>query len=296
MTFIRQNYLIIIIVALVSFGLTAYSIVVDPIVNPDALIYLSAAEEFKQGNFKDGFALYKWPFYSFVIAGISGISGAELHQSAHFFNAIMHALAMLGFLACVYALGGSKRVVIIAAILILLFPSFNKYRSFIIRDSAFLAFYLWSLYHLFMALKGEQIKHFLSASVLMFMATLFRIEAFAILTITPFFLAYARSQRKATKTLWLLCSAVVSSILFLGISIWLFGIDHNFKNGGGLLSLLQTSTEQLQLSMQHKIRLIQDMLLNEFSYKVAPAVLLITVVTITAHETLRRLAYLFAFF
>ena len=65
---LQDNKLLFLCTAIVSFGLTFWAISVDPVVNPDALLYLSAADELKQGNIGNAFELYKWPFYSFVIA------------------------------------------------------------------------------------------------------------------------------------------------------------------------------------------------------------------------------------
>jgi len=205
---LQNNKLLFLCTVIVSFGLTFWAVSVDPIINPDALLYLSAAEEFKQGNINNGLALYKWPFYSFAIAAVQTITGLSAQTSTYLFNAAMHALAMLGFLACVHALGGNKKTLVIAAILILLFPSFNKYRSFIIRDAG---------------VKTEQAYRYAISFVLIFIATLFRIEAVAFLAIVPLYLLYANSNSKAASRLWLSLTITGSLALFFGISIWLFG-------------------------------------------------------------------------
>ncbi len=295
MIFLRNNYLLLGITAMLSILLSFWAVFVDPIINPDALLYLSAAEEFSHGNFRNAFELYKWPFYSFTISITQSIFGISSQNAAYTINAVMHAFAMLGFLACVHVLGGSKRTLLIAAILILCFPSFNKYRSFIIRDAGFLAFYLWSLYHLFFAVKTERILRYALAFFLMGVAMLFRIEAIALLTIVPAYLLYARTRSKNMRCFWLAITLVGSATLFFGITLWLFG-EHAQATQPGLLGLIQGSMEQLSSSLDHKLKVIRLQLLNEFSWKVAPAVLIITVLTIVIYEPLRRLAYIFAFF
>ena len=292
---LQNNKLLFLCTVIVSFGLTFWAVSVDPIINPDALLYLSAAEEFKQGNINNGLALYKWPFYSFAIAAVQTITGLSAQTSTYLFNATMHALAMLGFLACVHALGGNKKTLVIAAILILLFPSFNKYRSFIIRDAGFIAFYLWSLYHLFLAVKTEQAYRYAISFILIFIATLFRIEAVAFLAIVPLYLLYANSNSKAASRLWLSLTITGSLALFFGISIWLFG-EQTQATKPGFLGLFQGSMEQLTNSLNAKLEVIREQLLNEFSQQFAPAVLIITVLCISLYEPLRRLSYIFAFF
>ncbi len=295
MTLVRNNPLLISITVLISIALSIWATYVDPIINADALIYLSAADEFKQGNFANAFELYKWPFYSLVIAFIQTILGISAQNAAYVINGAMHAMVMLGFLACVKALGGNKRTLIIAALLILFFPSFNKYRSFIIRDAGFLAFYLWSLYHLFIAVKADQIRRFVYAFVLMIIATLFRIEGVTLLAVIPTYLLYAKSHSKNARIFWLAVTIVSSMVLFSGISIWLFGEQSNSFQPG-ILGVIQGSMDQLTASLEFKLKVIRQQLLNELSFKVAPAVLIITVICISIYEPLRRLAYIFAFF
>ena len=292
---LQNNKLLFFCTVIASFGLTFWSISVDPVINPDALLYLSAAEELKQGNISNAFALYKWPFYSFAIATVQTITGTTAQTSAYLFNGVMHAMAMLGFLACVHALGGNKKTLLIAALLILFFPSFNKYRSFIIRDAGFIAFYLWSLYHLFIAVKTEQIYRYITAFILIFIATLFRIEAIALLTIVPLYLLYTNSHTKTASRFWLLLTISVSFVLFFGISIWLFG-EQVKATQPGFLGLFQGSMEQFSNSLDFKLLVIREQLLNEFSQKLAPTVLIITVLCISLYEPLRRLSYIFAYF
>jgi len=294
MAFIRNNYLLIAITVLVSFALTFYAIIVDPIINPDALLYLSAADEFKQGNFSNGIALYKWPFYSILISFLSSTFGLSLQSAAHVFNGTMHAMGIVGFLACVHALGGNKKTLVIAAILLLIFPSLNKYRSLIIRDAGFLAFYFWSLYHLLLAIQTDQIKRYCYAFILMLIAMLFRIEAIAMLAIVPTYILYSKSTHKFYRFCWSGITIVIASVLFFGISVWLFG-EQSKSLESGILGMLQASVQHLNESLDFKLTIIRKQLLNEFSFKIAPFVLIVSVIGLTIYETLRRLAYVYAF-
>ena len=40
---------------------------INPVINPDGIIYISAAKQFAAGNFMDGLAIYSMPFYPFLI-------------------------------------------------------------------------------------------------------------------------------------------------------------------------------------------------------------------------------------
>ena len=280
--------------SLASILLTLWAIYVDPIVNPDALLYLSAAEEFSQGNIKNGLAIYKWPFYSILISITHSITGLSVQSSAYFLNACMHVLIVLGFLACVHRLGASKRTLLIAALIILLFPSLNKYRAFIIRDAGFIAFYLWSIYFLILAIETKKIHCFLWSFLFIICATLFRIEAIAILAIIPWFLLYIYSDQKY-KFFWL-CGTIFSSIvIFFGISIWLFG-EYSLHINGDIWGFLSASIQFVADNLDFKLETIRRHILNDFSKQFAPTVLIVSVTVIVIYETLRRLSFIFAYF
>jgi len=221
--------------------LTMWAITVDPIVNPDAILYFSVADEFALGNFSNAFTLYKWPFYSGFIAFVQAITGLSTQNSAYLLNSILYIIAVFGFLACVHALGANQRTLVIAAILILLFPSLNKYRAFIIRDAGFIAFYLWMIFHLIQGINKQQFSNFVWASVFIVLATLFRIEAIVPLLILPVYLQYLRS-RGNKRIFWMLMTGVVSFGVFIGMSVWLFG-EHASRTDSGLTGFFSAAID-----------------------------------------------------
>ena len=294
MEFINKNLILIAITAFFSALLSIWSVYVDPIINMDATLYLSAAQEFTNGKIENAFALYKWPFYSALIAGIHSLSGLSLQSSAHLINGVLQAITSIGFLACIHAIGGNKRTLLIAALVILLFPSISKYRAFIIRDAGFIACYLWALYYLLRGLNSYRPVFFILSGITMIFGTLFRIEAVAPLTIIPAYLLYLHSKTAVFRGLWLLLTTTFSLVLFCGLSIWLFG-EASIIRSVGLADFFANSMQQALNSLNLRIEIIQDKVLNIFSEKYAPMVLIITVILIVAYETIRRLAFFYAY-
>ncbi|MGH1539211.1 MAG: hypothetical protein ACRBHB_02205 [Arenicella sp.] len=297
MDFIRKNRLIIILTAIASYLLSAWAVHVDPVVNMDAILYLSAAEEFSQGSAANAMVIYRWPFYPALISGLQILTGSSTVAAAHTLNAILTIFCVTAFLSCVHALGGSRRTMIIAALVILLFPSINKYRPFIIRDIGFLACYLWAIYFYIKTIIQQKLLPLVMASLVMLGAILFRLEAIATLIIMPCYLFYLRSQTKLWRAVWFLLIVGASVCLFAGLTVWLFGESAvDIQHGGSYLTFFANSVNHAAENLWFKINIIGTKVLTPLSADFAPLILIIAVLLMTAYEPLRRLTFIHAFF
>ena len=294
MEFINKNILLVAITALLSVILSIWSIQLDPIVNMDAALYLSAAQEFINGDIKDAFALYKWPFYSALVAATHSISGLSIQNSAYLLNTLLQAIASIGFLACVHALGANKRTLIIAALVILFFPSISKYRSFIIRDAGFIACYLWAIFFLLRGLNTQQISSFVFSGAAILLGVVFRIEAIAPLAVIPMYLFYLHSKTNIARYAWLLSTIITSLALFCGLSIWLFG-EASTLSSNSISSFFTNSMQHALDSLSSRVEVIREKVLNILSQQYAPMVLFISVSLIVIYEPIRRLAFFYAY-
>lgn len=117
----------------------------NTIVNGDGILYLNAAREFVKGNYQAGFALYGWPFYSLLIAGVSKLSTLSLEFSATLINAGFMGLMASGFVALTREMGASKSLQWLGVFVFLIHPGINYFREYVIRDFGAWAFLLWSL-------------------------------------------------------------------------------------------------------------------------------------------------------
>ena len=131
--------------ALVSLLLSAWCIFLDDVINNDGILYLRTADLIGRGEWQTAVESYKWLFYPLLIAALDKLTGIGLELSAHVLNAGFTALTVAAFISLIRELGGSRSAITAAAVLVLLFPGLNEYRSFVIRDAGFLAFYMLAL-------------------------------------------------------------------------------------------------------------------------------------------------------
>lgn len=196
----------------------------DPVINLDGIIYISVAELFLDGRFSEAIDKFSWPFYPFFIACVSKLTFLETEISAVLFNTFLIIGTTLAFLCIVNLLSNNnRRILFIAAIVILLFPSISKYRTFIIRDFGYLCCYLWSLYYILRYCVEWKKQHLFGWILFAGLSSLFRFEGIIFLLIAPYFLFLftlkAIPHRK--KVLFLLSTILISisgSLLYWYIS------------------------------------------------------------------------------
>ncbi len=175
--------------AISSLLLSAWIAYRETIINPDAICYLQSAAIVGAGGLRKAMNLCvqaQWPFYSVLIYFLSAFTQLPLLVSAYSLDAVFTAMTVVVFLALVCQLGGSRRVVWLAALVILLAHQFNSIRQYIIRDHGFLAFYLLSLLLLLRYVASLRWYYALGWSASLLVATLFRIEGAVFLVVLPF--------------------------------------------------------------------------------------------------------------
>jgi len=133
-----------ILLVLASCALSALAILSDPVINDDGVFYLVIAGEIANNGIAAGFALFDRPFYSLLIAMLHRLSGVSLLLSAHLINTALLALLVVSFSRLAARMGKDPALAFWAALLILLLPQLNEYRSSILRDFGYWALLLSS--------------------------------------------------------------------------------------------------------------------------------------------------------
>jgi len=167
----------------------------DPVINNDGVTYIAIARLIVDGRWHQALDYYSWPYYPLLLASVSKLLLIDLELVAHGLNVFFIIVLSFGFICIVSELAkqnlyedkNHQRIVLIAALIIVLFPSITKYRSFIIRDFAYLSCYIWSLYFIFKYCFSGQLKHFFGWLVLAIFGCLFRFESIAFVLMAPFF-------------------------------------------------------------------------------------------------------------
>ncbi len=280
-----------------SVAFSVWCIYADPIINNDGIRYVRAASAFAAGDFSTGAAIYKWPFYSLIIAGISKTGGLDVGVAAYVLNAVLIALLLLAFLAVVYTLGADRTVLIAAAIVILMFPELNKYRSFVIRDIGYLAFYLWSLVFLFRYWKASRNQELWKWFACIAVACMFRVEGVVFLVLIPV-LVWMRVQVGAVRRFGqYLVLALAGGALFIGLSIWLF-VSESGASQADILSqpwhTVRTAWAQMGDKLWLKLTAIEEEVLTGVSADYSAIVLVAALVILIVVEIVRRLSIVYA--
>lgn len=190
-----------IIIAL-SCLLSLWLIIIDPIINRDAIIYLRSADAYLQGGLVAGQSLFDRPMLPISFALLHKATGIPLLYSGLILTTIFYALLCLGFVATIRVMGGDRRVQIIALIIILSHPMLNHQRSSIMRDPAYWAFSLLAFRELLLFARSPEFKYQLRWLVLIAVAILFRFEGLFFLILAPFALLVA--AEKGTR--WRMCA------------------------------------------------------------------------------------------
>ncbi|MFC1680990.1 hypothetical protein ACFL1S_04245 [Pseudomonadota bacterium] len=292
--FLRQYPGLITISFLSSLTLSVWCVWADPIINNDGVYYLRAAAEISAGNWAKALSIYSWPIYSTFIAYLAKVPGLDLTSAAYVLNALFAAILVVGFLRAVHELGGDRNTLIIAALLILAFPTLNKYRSFVIRDIGYLAFHLWSLCYLFSYWKEKRGRPLLGWFVCAFAACLFRVEGVAILASVPVvLLALRRSGTRGDRWVLLGAAAVVGLLLAVLLGLWLIK-DIALINAAGQTAtpgyFLQAINDYVAAAVGGKLELLKD----KFAGRYYMIVYVLIIVFVAVAEIVRRLALIYA--
>lgn len=224
--------------ALASVALSLWAIHLDPVINRDGVYYVRAAEHFASGKWSEALAVYKWPFYSFVVGAVIKYTGLASGHATYLVSIALYVLLVIGFTAFVQALGGRGTVLWIAALVILFYPMLNKFRPFVIRDVGYWACYLWSLAYFLSYLRLRTTALLWMWAAFMVLAFLFRVEGLAFLIVLPVWLA-ARGVRDPWKRAATGLAVLVSAGVLSGFTLWQHVSDSGASPGELLANPLQ---------------------------------------------------------
>jgi len=179
---------------LISLLLSVWHIFVSPAPNTDAFDYVRTAEIYLEQGTAAAFQWYPGSTYPVLMGMLNQLSGVNLILAGQLINSILFALLVYGFITLVLEVRNTPRVALIAAIVILAFPTLNEYRYYLIRDFGFLALMLLSAVHLTRYGKTNSARHGFTFIVCTLLAALFRAEALVYLPLAPLALLSIRGE------------------------------------------------------------------------------------------------------
>lgn len=222
-TQVTRERSIFIAAILLSLALSAWSGFAQQVPNPDALYYLRAAELFHSGQWQQGVAIYRWPFFSLSVATVMALTGASALLAAQILNAVFDCATAVLFIALVRRLAtetGVRSIAGWAAFVIVLHPKFAVLRPAIVRDHGYYAFVLLTLYLVVRdhQLPARWIKPAIACSIAL--AALFRLEALLLAIVVPAFYLLSGASTWRRRLLTVSVMLLVGLLLILVYALW----------------------------------------------------------------------------
>lgn len=286
-------------VALLSLTFSSWALFQDDVINPDGTLYVQAASKFAAGEWKEGFEIYSWPFYSLLIAGTSSVSGIGLEAAAHVLDSLFYVIVSVTFVSIVRLLGASERVVFWSALIVLIYPGLNENRSSVLRDPGYLALYLLALFFFLRYQREPLWRHALGWGLCMTAATLFRMEGVVLLVLVPIVLLVdpTRSWRERFRVFvraHVIVCAAMAAVLIAWMAardteLWATLAESRLGRSGVLLGAVRRILFQ---TLPNRAHLLADTLLSPSSARYAPAVIAITIGAIVVWESFKTLTLL----
>lgn len=212
-----------------------WSVVIqDGHINRDGLLYLKQAYLMAEGSWKEGLALYPWPFFSILIAIFHKVTGLHLQVVAHGVDLALFGIAVWFYLKTLKLIYKQKHIIFYGGIILLSFiPIMDDYVGMILRDHGLWAGCMMGTYFYFVYLKDKTFKNNLLWQLSFAFAGLFRPEAFVFLILIPILhlILFLNQQSK-----WLNIQKLMQHYLVvLGYTFYLL-INKVFLSPGELVS------------------------------------------------------------
>jgi len=183
----------------ISAMLKAFFLASDSLINNDGLLYISAAQEFAKGHFKEGLNVFPMPFYSLLIVIVHFLI-PDWAMAAR----VISVLFMVFTIIPLYLLTKElfdRKAAFWACLAFALAPASNSLAGDVIRDPGFIFCTAWSVYFALRSSQSSRIIYFAATAFFSLVSILFRIEGIILVLIFPVyfsFLSFFKDQERTT--------------------------------------------------------------------------------------------------
>jgi hypothetical protein len=198
--------------------ITLLILATDKVINPDGVLYISAAKQILLGNFKESLSLYPMPFYPALITAVHYIipdwflSAKLISSAALFLSAIPLYLITKELFDKESAFWASLAFVVI--------PDPNLYGLMVIRGPLFILVIACAVYFALYSLNYNKISFFILSVLFTWIAMLCRVEAivfniFYFVSLLFFAIIYSNKRKYFIKLslLWIIIPIILISIV-----------------------------------------------------------------------------------
>ena len=219
-----------------SLLVSAYFLAAGDAPNDDAYTYVRVADILLHEGVAAAFAHYPWATYPVLFAHLLPL-GVDLFTAGLLLNALLYALLAYCFVQLVAQLAKDwpraqrDSALLLATLVILLYPQLNEFRSMLIRDVGFWAFTLLGLLQLIrLAQRPLGVafwRHGLGFCLALGIAFSFRAEALAYLLLGPALFVFLETEqgKRRTRDALRLGALVASSGLVAAALLLLLDVD-----------------------------------------------------------------------
>ena len=230
------------------------------VINPDGVLYITAAQQFASGNFKAGLEIYPMPAYSLLILLV------------HFLvrDWIIAALALniamsVSILIPLYLLTKElfdQRAAFWACVAFALSPLPNHWSVEVIRGPSFLFFFAWAAYFGYRGLQTAKLSFFSLAALFATVSALFRVEGLIFFPCSIGFLIglILRKAKDRVARLKGICLLVAFPLVIAATLFLVAG--PTWGSYSRLSELIQKTGSLLSLGFLDHYKLIHDQLNN----------------------------------
>ena len=244
----------LLIIICLSLALKLFILLFVEAINSDGVAYITAAQEFAKGHFKEGFRISRMPFYPLLIVLFHSIVPNWV-AAARLVSLLTSVLTIIPLYLLTKKLFEQK-VALWACVAFALSPLPNHLSVEVIRDPAYVFFFAWTIYFAHDAVESNKLWFFLMAGAFSIFAFLCRMEGLILFPcLIVFFLYIALKDADKRKTI------LKGTLIYLAIPILILS---------SFILYLQSKDRFFLARIKHFNRLsymkyhLQDLLKGEF--------------------------------
>ncbi|MGI9286458.1 MAG: hypothetical protein ACR2P1_13800 [Pseudomonadales bacterium] len=170
--------------------LSLIMILQNPLVGSDGVTYLRSAEAFAGDGLAAALAIYNYPTYSILIAGVHLCTSLSLVNAAYLLNTFLFGLLVVAFIRLAEVCYQVPHICLVAALVILCNPELNSLRADVYRDFGAWAFMLLAAGYFIQYNQTPRFKFALAWFLTSLAAATFRPEALVMLTVCLLYFVY----------------------------------------------------------------------------------------------------------
>jgi len=250
-------------IILISVLLKLLLFISESTIDKDGLLYISAAQKFAAGHFKEGLSVFPMPFYPMLISIVHFLI-PDWVAAARVINIVFMVLALIPLYLFTEELF-DKKAAFWACLAFALAPVQNGWADGVIRDPGFLFCMAWAVFFALRSSQSPKTILFVMAALFSWISILFRLEGIIFALFFPIYiliLSFIKGQERAS----LLKGALLFNMipLFLVAVFFVYGwnepvsfnrsehIYSEFKSlfTAGFLENYHTLTDQLKILTQ----------------------------------------------